>query len=704
MKNKKSKKGFTLVELIVVIAIIAILAAVSVVSYLAFVRQANESADIQLVKQLNTALQGDEVLNGPRSTMHEMLGAMEDNGFVVENLTKTKSGYDIVWDQQNNRFALLDGEKLVYSEESYSKAKKYNVWKFVDTEKEAKDTSAEKYSIYLTDEFAAAEVKALNIGAGLDVGNYSKLEEISYSNSNTTLQDVIIRTNSLDTKIEIDDKSTGSIYHYGVAGVLNIIECHTSSYHEYDVVAFAEISKGRIVLEKGSEIKHIHINANSNKNGFDTVFIEDKGAKTLPDSITRDEVNVSEKTLVVTVVSNGVTEEVYVYANGSTGSTQKVTEGDNKQNENIDTDLAKLVLDDGTGSKALNSTKKDEAKQNAIEKTADIGIKLNPEELILLIDKTQQIVATITTSVNYSYTLEWNSSDPNVASVDKDGVVTGVAEGSATITASVGNKTATCAVTVSSGIQISGKDFNEGPNKTGNYGAQDRWRHTISEPGNYKLVGENNIDNIEGNLMIQGPGNFTIDLNGCELTTSNNYSGASNNGWYCTVYVTGGANVVIKDSSADKSGKITNNLNGQAGYAISIEDSTLTIENGEIQCNYSSCSAISAQNSNIIIGNDAQLINNEGVGVINSTGSLNIGGNEITESGSYDGYNVNVSTSVKYRLLKDYSYNNGYTTMNFPAGTIFDEYILQYRGLSADNTEYLEKITIISFMVSKSTN
>ena len=86
MKNRKLKKGFTLVELIVVIAIVAILAAVSVVSYLAFINKGNESADIQLVKQLNTSLQGDEALNGPRSTMHEMLGAMEDNGFVVEKI------------------------------------------------------------------------------------------------------------------------------------------------------------------------------------------------------------------------------------------------------------------------------------------------------------------------------------------------------------------------------------------------------------------------------------------------------------------------------------------------------------------------------------------------------------------------------------------------------------------------------------------
>ena len=45
-------------------------------------------------------------------------------------------------------------------------------------------------------------------------------------------------------------------------------------------------------------------------------------------------------------------------------------------------------------------------------------------------------------------TVNWSSSDPSVASVDAGGKVTAVKEGSATITAKSGGKTATCAVTV----------------------------------------------------------------------------------------------------------------------------------------------------------------------------------------------------------------------------------------------------------------
>ena len=255
MKNRKLKKGFTLVELIVVIAIVAILAAVSVVSYIAFVRQANESADIQLVKQLNTSLQGDETLNGPRSTMHEMLGAMEENGFVVENLTKTKSGYDIVWDQEHNKFALIDNEeKVIYGEDSFGTAKKYNVWKFVDKVDEITEAEQKNHSVYLTKDFKT-NVKTLNITSGFDAGDYVKLNEINYEN--TTAQSVTIRTNggSLTVKAPND-----TVKHYGEAQSLDIQAIDAHSYHEYGRVnSSLKIKSGRLAIESGAVVPAIEI-------------------------------------------------------------------------------------------------------------------------------------------------------------------------------------------------------------------------------------------------------------------------------------------------------------------------------------------------------------------------------------------------------------------------------------------------------------
>ncbi len=54
--RKMNKKGFTIVELVIVIAVIAILAAVLIPTYSSLVKKANQSADIQAVRQMNTIL------------------------------------------------------------------------------------------------------------------------------------------------------------------------------------------------------------------------------------------------------------------------------------------------------------------------------------------------------------------------------------------------------------------------------------------------------------------------------------------------------------------------------------------------------------------------------------------------------------------------------------------------------------------------
>ena len=157
---------------------------------------------------------------------------------------------------------------------------------------------------------------------------------------------------------------------------MNIVKANTASYHENGKVAYAEISYGRIVLEKGSDVEEIHINKKT-ASSFDTVIIANNGgAEELPERITRDAVTVSEETLVVKVESNGSSENVYVYADGATGtkgSTQKITEGENKQNENVNSALGQLVLDNGaTADKAQTEEQQQSAKTEAVN-TAEVA-------------------------------------------------------------------------------------------------------------------------------------------------------------------------------------------------------------------------------------------------------------------------------------------------------------------------------------------
>jgi len=78
------------------------------------------------------------------------------------------------------------------------------------------------------------------------------------------------------------------------------------------------------------------------------------------------------------------------------------------------------------------------------------GITLNYEELTLIPDDTITLIATVQPDDATNKTVIWKSSNPNVATVNSEGMVTAVANGKTTIIAITqdGDKIATCAVTV----------------------------------------------------------------------------------------------------------------------------------------------------------------------------------------------------------------------------------------------------------------
>ena len=78
------------------------------------------------------------------------------------------------------------------------------------------------------------------------------------------------------------------------------------------------------------------------------------------------------------------------------------------------------------------------------------GVTLDKTSTTLEVGGTDKLTATITPSNATDKGLIWSSSDESVATVDQNGVVTGVSEGTATITVTTadGNKTAACTVTV----------------------------------------------------------------------------------------------------------------------------------------------------------------------------------------------------------------------------------------------------------------
>ena len=82
------------------------------------------------------------------------------------------------------------------------------------------------------------------------------------------------------------------------------------------------------------------------------------------------------------------------------------------------------------------------------------SVKLNKDELILLIGETEKLNAVVLPDEASDKRINWNSSDSKVATVDDEGNVRAVSSGSTTITATSksGNKSASCTVTVGKSI------------------------------------------------------------------------------------------------------------------------------------------------------------------------------------------------------------------------------------------------------------
>lgn len=124
MKLNK-KKGFTIVELVIVIAIIAILAAVLIPTFASLIRKANESADIQACRQMNTYLAVNEV-TADKSIL-EVYKTLANGGMSAKDYHPLVSDRYFFWDSKLNRIVYTDaGYKVLFPEDST--AKQDNGW------------------------------------------------------------------------------------------------------------------------------------------------------------------------------------------------------------------------------------------------------------------------------------------------------------------------------------------------------------------------------------------------------------------------------------------------------------------------------------------------------------------------------------------------------------------------------------------------
>ena len=234
---KRLKRAFTIVELVIVIAVIAILAAVLIPTFTTLIDKANESNDIALVKNLNTALVSKEATDEV-NTMQDALDAAYEYGYTVDKLTPSSSG-DIVWDEVNNRFALINEKKEVVFEDGAKPltSDKAKIWKIV-----TELAGTQDYSWYVGG-LSKEAIEKFTFTMGVDTGSVEA--DVNYVTA--AEQDVTIRT--AGGTLTVNAKNA-TVSHYDTAQSVDVQAVAGESYHEYGkVTGNLTITKGHVVFE-----------------------------------------------------------------------------------------------------------------------------------------------------------------------------------------------------------------------------------------------------------------------------------------------------------------------------------------------------------------------------------------------------------------------------------------------------------------------
>lgn len=266
MKASK-KRGFTIIELVIVIAVIAILAAVLIPTFANIIQKANVANDVALARNMNTILIADEATNGRSTDMYDVLIALEQGGFKLENLNPRADGNVFAWDKANNQIVYLEkgSAKPIFQAKEIGNNKGDL---YITTRKAEVFADYPGYSYYFASDISGNIT--LDEGSCLDTGEFALNGDVSV----VTKNDVEIH-GTINGTITVNSES-GKITNYSVVKNVVIKNTAPTSYHERGhVVEAMEIQNsltGKVVLENDAYVDKLTNNKTSGKG-----TIENKG-------------------------------------------------------------------------------------------------------------------------------------------------------------------------------------------------------------------------------------------------------------------------------------------------------------------------------------------------------------------------------------------------------------------------------------------
>lgn len=257
MKASK-KRGFTIIELVIVIAVIAILAAVLIPTFANIIQKANVANDVALARNMNTILIADEATNGRSTDMYDVLIALEQGGFKLENLNPRADGNVFAWDKANNQIVYLDKKN---PDKPIFQAKEIGNNKgdlYITTRKAEVFADYPGYSYYFASDISGNIT--LDEGSCLDTGEFALNGNVSVvTNKDVEIQGTINGTITVDS-------TSGKITNYSVVENVVIKNTAATSYHERGHVAAMEIQNsltGKVVLENDAYVEKLTNNRTS---------------------------------------------------------------------------------------------------------------------------------------------------------------------------------------------------------------------------------------------------------------------------------------------------------------------------------------------------------------------------------------------------------------------------------------------------------